>query len=153
MKKSSIKRVLIVLVALTSSACTSIRLAGYDQKAYENATTLKAEVTAFVNEGGIECSIDDEKKGALQLKLESAYEYANGVEHNNEAASNWRDQIDTLSESYFVACREQGRISQAFFDDLKMQIRQGFDTIICLEANKREITICEGLTQESDRDG
>lgn len=141
--KYSIRQILVALIALSSSAC--VTLAGYDQQAYENATTLKAEVIAFINQAGTSCNIDEDKKYALMVRLESAYEYANGVEYNNEAASNWRDQIDGLVDSYFVACNEQNKVSRGFFDGVKEQINEGFDTIICLEANKREITKCENL--------
>lgn len=130
-------------LSLALSGC--VTLAPYDQRAYENATFLKAEVAAFVNQAGAECNIDHNKKYDLLVRLEAAYEYANGVEYNNEAANNWRSQIDSLVESYFIACKAQQKLSPVFFDEVKNQINEGFDTIICLEANKREITKCENL--------
>ena len=136
---------LAVLTAFILVACDSINLAGYDQQAYENTTSLKAEVDALVGKIGPGCAIDQVETEAVKLKLESAYEYANGVEYNNESALNWRNQIDELIGAVFVACQTQGAISQLAFEDLQTQINEGFDTIICLEANKREITRCENL--------
>jgi len=43
---------LAVLTAFIVVACASINLAGYDQQAYENASSLKAEVDALVGKIG-----------------------------------------------------------------------------------------------------
>jgi len=135
----------VLIAVIIVSGCTSINLAGYDQQAYENATSMKAEVGAMMRKIGPTCAMDQADVDAVSLKLESAYEYANGVEYNNEAALNWRDQIDNLIGGVFETCQNQGAISQFAFDDLLIQVNEGFDTIICLEANKREITRCENL--------
>lgn len=144
------KRVFLCLIVLSSFGCGSLMLAAYDQKAYENATSLKVETTNLLNDVGITCNIDKLKKAALLVKLEKAYEYANGVSYNNEAAKNWRDQIDTLFPSIYKVCAEAGSVSSAAFDLFVQQVKQGFDTIICLEANKREITRCANLTGKKE---
>jgi len=139
---------LLLLTTLLIAAC--IPLAGYDQQAYQNATSLKAATIAMV-----EKSSEDDSFAAngaavedLLVRLSAAYEYANGVEHNNEAAKNWDDLIgddDSMVKGWISNWRAGGSISPALLPEIKMQIAEGFDTIICLEANKRQLTACESL--------
>ncbi len=130
-----------------STAC--VHLAGYDQKAYENATSLKAQTLALLDRSTAE-SFDQTPNSvnALRVELSAAYEYANGIQYNNEAAKNWRDLIgdeDTMINGWLSLWQRQGSLSQIFAGELRATIAEGFDLIICLEANKRELTACEHL--------
>lgn len=138
----------LFLVLLFSAGCVS--LAGYDQKAYENATTLKAATLALFDKsvGDDSFSPNEAAVDKLLVDLSAAYEYANGVDHNNEAADNWEDLIgddENMVKGWIALWRESGKISEFFRNENRPQIVEGFDTIICLEANKRELTKCESL--------
>lgn len=141
---------LLILLSLVMTAC--VQLAGYDQQAYQNATSLKAETLAMVEKSAEDDSFSTNEAAieGLLVRLSAAYEYANGIEHNNEAAKNWRDLIgdDRLMIKRWVAdWRSAGRISKGLVPELREQFAEGFDTIICLEANKRKLTACPNLTQ------
>ena len=144
-----------------------VQLAGYDQQAYENATSLKAATLAMMDKSGKTGSYSQQEAAIEQLRvqLRAAYEYANGVDNNNEAARNWRELIGDpallgaeaeplLISSWIQAWndrdrdRSEGAIARysVLLPELKIQIAEGFDTIICLEANKRELTACNALT-------
>ncbi len=142
---------LLLLIGLTS--CGLFRLADYDQRAYENATYLKAKTVALLNSIGLGCEIDESAISEWRLAMEAAYEYANGIAHNNEAALNWRTLIDDIAVSPITACRDlladddspSTNLSKAFFTEALHQTRQGFDVLICLEANKRRASSCATL--------
>lgn len=148
MKKMLLRKLVFIfytiVLCLTVVSCTSFQLAGYDQKAYENATTLKPQTLALVTKSGTSdsYSTNTEKLDALFIQLESAFEYANGVNHNNEAASNWRDLINDILENWHDVWKENQQLSPSAASEIGGQIRQAFDTIICLEANKRQLTEC-----------
>jgi len=138
------------LVAFLCLLSACVTLAPYDQRAYENATSLKAKTLAMMAKSGEEDSYarHAEAVDALQVRLSAAYEYANGVLHNNEAAKNWRDLIgddETMIGGWLAAWKHDGGVSGALLDELRIQVAEGFDTIICLEANKRQVTACPSL--------
>jgi hypothetical protein len=130
-----------------------VPLAGYDQKAYENATTLKAKTLALYDKSLKEDSYtgNADPVDKLLVDLSAAYEYANGVEYNNEAASNWNDLIgdeDQMIKGWLSVWMDAGKISEIFAEQNRPQIEEGFDTIICLEANKRQLTECASLKRK-----
>lgn len=142
------RRLAIILLGMLAAACVS--LPGYDQVAYENATSLKAHTLALLEKSGdhrsyarYEDAIDD-----LLVDLSAAFEYANGVEHNNESAKNWRDLTgdeSALVKGWLNSWRNQGQISTTGIAEHRILISEAFDTIICLEANKRQMTSCDSL--------
>ena len=142
------RRLAIILLSMLACACVS--LPGYDQQAYENATTLKAHTLALLEKSSdhnsyprYEDAIDD-----LLVDLSAAFEYANGVEHNNESAKNWRNLIGdegSLVKGWLNTWRNQGQISMTGITENRVLIGEAFDTIICLEANKRQMTSCDSL--------
>jgi hypothetical protein len=140
-----------VLVFALSAGC--VPLAGYDQQAYENATTLKAETLALMDKSREKNSFsaNEAKVDNLVVSLNAAYEYANGVEHNNEAAKNWSDLIgdeEQMILAWVGVWRDCGNVSDDFWESTREQVAEGFDTIICLEANKRQLTACDSLKQD-----
>ena len=147
-----VRGALFLLLAALCTAC--VPLAGYDQQAYQNATSLKAETLAMMDRSVEEDSLNSNKAAVddLMVQLSAAYEYANGIEHNNEAARNWRDLIgndELMIKGWIHMWREGGSISPAFLSEMKIQIAEGFDTIICLEANKRQMTACQSLKRSN----
>ena len=143
-----VKGAFFLFLAVWCTAC--VPLAGYDQQAYQNATSLKAETLAMMDRSAEDDSLSANQAAVddLLVQLSAAYEYANGVEHNNEAARNWRDLIGNdglMIKGWVHLWESNGSISPALLSEMKIQIAEGFDTIICLEANKRQMTSCQNL--------
>ena len=148
----------LAIILLSALVCACVSLPGYDQKAYENATTLKAHTLALVEKSGAldsymknEDAVDD-----LLVSLSAAYEYANGIEHNNESAKNWRSLMGderSLVNGWLETWRQQTRITQAGVAENSILIGEAFDTIICLEANKRRMTSCNALKKADPASG
>lgn len=139
---------LILSVVIWCVAC--VPLAGYDQHAYQNATSLKAETLALMDRSAEDDSLAANEVAIedLLVRLSAAYEYANGVEHNNQAARNWRELIgddSSMIKGWIMEWRSDGFVSHTLLEELKIQIAEGFDTLICLEANKRQLTSCQSL--------
>jgi len=142
--------VLLLMTSLLTVGC--VQLAGYDQQAYQNATSLKAVTIAMLEKSSVEDSFATNEAAVedLLVRLSAAYEYANGIEHNNEAARNWRDLIgddNLMIKGWIANWQAGGKISKGLLPEIKEQIAEGFDTIICLEANKRQLTACPNLTR------
>lgn len=143
-----LKRWVLLVLSLSLTAC--VNLAGYDQRAYENATSLKPRTLALVEKSKLGNSYQSSERAAenLMIQLEAAFEYANGIEHNNEAAKNWRDLIgnkDRMIGAWMVRWKTDGQVNPTLANELKSQFAEGFDIIICLEANKRQLSACPNL--------
>ena len=140
---------LIAIFLLSMLACACVSLPGYDQAAYENATSLKARTLALVEKSGIyRYAKYEEDSDDLLVDLSAAYEYANGVEHNNESAKNWQSLIGnegSMVRGWLAIWQKQDTISESAVAEHRVLIGEAFDTIICLEANKRQLTSCDSL--------
>ncbi|HSG97452.1 MAG TPA: hypothetical protein VLA11_05635 [Woeseiaceae bacterium] len=146
------------IILLSALACACVSLPGYDQTAYENATSLKARTLALVEKSGEDNSYakNEDAIDDLQVSLNAAFEYANGVEHNNESAKNWRNLIGdegSLVNGWLATWRQQKNITQAGVTENSILIGEAFDTIICLEANKRRMTSCTSLQKTDPSSG
>ena len=147
---------LLTWLLMAASAC--VQLAGYDQKAYENATSLKAATLALLQKSARADSFKANEAAVDQLlvNLSAAYEYADGIEYNNEAAKNWRDLIgndDEFIKGWIALWSDAGSVSRASVQEFRTVFAEGFDTIICLEANKRQLTSCESLKRTANPAG
>ncbi|MEL6869414.1 MAG: hypothetical protein AAFO81_06400 [Pseudomonadota bacterium] len=141
----------------------AIPLANYDQRAYENATSLKPLALAMIDRSMQRGSWLQYNRALedLLVQLAAAYEYANGIEYNNEAAANWKDLIGDEERmmlgwaTLWSNCGDdtECRVSPALATEYKIQATEAFDIIICLEANKRQLSRCEALTRPTGAGG
>lgn len=132
-----------ILVCLVS-ACAPL-IAGYSLQAYQNATTLKADVAAMAANSTDDYTAHASDVSALTLRLNEAYEFARGEPENAIAARQWRILLDPDGHLYggFVAkWRHDGHLSPAEAGNIKALLDRAFDQIVCLEANKQTATAC-----------
>ena len=133
-----------VALAWLLAGCAPL-IAGYSLQAYQNATTLKADVAAMVANSTDDYSAHAGDVGALTLRLNEAYEFAKGEPANGIAARQWRILLDPQSHLYgdFVARWQRvHHFSPTEAGDIKVRLDRAFDQIICLEANKQTPTAC-----------
>lgn len=122
-------------------------ISAYDHAAYQNATSLKAQVLALADRSTGQFKANEQRVEAVLLELDKAYEYAAGVEANKVSARQWeilKDPEGDLVGGFVRTWRAQGALSTAYIANKKRQLAQAFDYIICLEANKREAAACTG---------
>ena len=132
------------LLARAVAACAPT-IAGYDVEAYKAATSLKAETDAVLSHGAEPYAANAEKVEALSVRLNAAHEYAAGTARNVNSARQWELMVDPnqgLAGGTLRQWRERGQFHQAFITEQRKQIAEGFDYIICLEANKQKATKC-----------
>lgn len=114
-------------------------IAPYNQRAYENATSLKVETVMLVKKGTESYSLHADKVEQVELKLNQAYEYINGIPQNELSAKQWQILIDpegNLAGGYFKRWAEKDSLSKFFVEEASKLISSGFDKIIQLEAAK-----------------
>jgi len=132
------------LAAMALTACVPT-IAGYDVEAYKNATSLKAETDAVLSHGTEPYAANAARVEALSIKLNAAREYAAGIPRNENSARQWELMVDPnqgLAGGTLRQWRERGQFHQEFINEQRKQIAEGFDYIICLEANKQKATKC-----------
>jgi hypothetical protein len=131
-------QMLLLVVALTVWSCGSM-IAVFNQRAYENATTLKAEASALMGQASEPFADHAEEVLALMTRVDAAYEYANGIPKNEISANQWRilkDPDGNLLGGFFRLWKENGTLLKADSDAIRKNVLDGFDTIIDLEAAK-----------------
>lgn len=139
------KTILIVFLSiLFFNACTPI-IGPYSPKAYENATSLKPQTLALMNKAKEPYSIYKDRVEQHIIKLKEAHEFVKGIPSNSISARQWEILIkeDGMLFGKFVKrWEEKGIMNSMFIDEFKNIVSDAFDEIICLEANKKELSEC-----------
>jgi hypothetical protein len=130
---------LSVVLLLTASTCDPL-IATYNVKAYENATSLKAEASIVMKKATEPFADHEETVGDLMLGVEQAYEFVNGIPNNSDSAAQWRilkDPDEQLLGGFMNRWETNDTLSAAFiknhWDD---NVGPAFDEIIKLENGK-----------------
>jgi hypothetical protein len=137
-------RLLVLAGSVLLAACYTPLIADYSLQAYQNATTLKADVAAMVEQSTDAYPSHQADVSALTLKLNEAYEFARGEPANAISAAEWALLLDPKGHLYgdFVRRWKTGAFSPQEAADMKTRLDRAFDEIICLEANKQSPTRC-----------
>ena len=133
-----------LLISVCVAGCTPL-IAGYSLDAYKNATSLKAETQALVDDSAEPYAQHATDVKNLQVKLNSAYEFANGIPKTQLSAQQWKivaDPDGALFGGFIKTWKKEGTTGEAYRTDKKAQIGQAFDFIACLEVNKQEAESC-----------
>ena len=141
----------VLFAVLVTVGCAPL-IAEYSADAYKTVTTLKAETLALVDKSGESYSSHKKDVDDLTVKIDAAYEFAAGLPSNQLVAQEWqflRNPDGTLYGAFVKRWRQQGRLSDTFRADKKIQLGKAFDQIICLEANKKESRSCQSVSQSA----
>ncbi|MGJ8561879.1 MAG: hypothetical protein ACSHX3_16820 [Litorimonas sp.] len=139
------KIVLLFSLAFALAACDPL-ISPFQEQAYENATTLKAQSLALIAKSGEPYSSHRETVDKLLVDVDAAYEYADGLPKNEVVSEQWdilRNPDGNLLGGFARRWRSSGTLSPFFREELAIQLGNAFDTIICVEINKREASVCE----------
>ena len=74
----------LVLLFLTLAGCNNL-IAPYNQTAYANATSIKAEALLLMAKAAEPYSDHQSEVDGLMLRVEQAYEYAKGIPKNEDS--------------------------------------------------------------------
>jgi hypothetical protein len=117
----------------------------YSPTAYQNATSLKASTLDLMSKANEPYSSHMKDVDALLVDIDKAYEFVNGIPSNSISAKQWdilRNPDGDLIGKFVKRWKEKETLSPVYIKEMKGQIADAFDQIICLEANKKEATRC-----------
>ena len=137
-----------LLIASIFTFCATL-IGPYSPTSYKYATSLKAETLTLMKkatEPYVSRKQDIEK---VTLNLNKAYEYVKGVPANSISEKQWSILIDPKGDligKFFKRWKEKKRLSKVYIQEFSSLVARAFDSIICLEANKKETTECIKIT-------
>lgn len=135
-------RAFLVGSALWLGACAPL-LADYSLDAYRNATSLKAEVGALVDEADEPFKEHEAEVRAISVKIDAAYEFAAGIPNNELAMAQWNElRGPDLFGEFVSQWREKEQLSETYRNETGAILDDAFDAIACLEVNKKERKRC-----------
>jgi len=129
---------LMLLFPVLLIGCTAT-VATFNQKAYEQATSLKVEALALMDKAVDPSSDYGTAIASLKLEVEEAYEYAKGLPKNDESIHQWEIIRNPDHNSLFGFLRrweQMGPLDQPFIDEAKGLVSEGFDAVVGLESGK-----------------
>ncbi|MFQ5703470.1 MAG: hypothetical protein ACE5HT_05540 [Gemmatimonadales bacterium] len=129
-----------IVVALWLTACASgSAMALFDQHAYENATSLKAEALALMDRAVDPFQMHGDEVHYFMTRVEAAYEYSKGIPKNGPSAAQWeilRARDGALLWGFFDLWKRRGTLIAGDIEAGKKNVADAFDSIIRLEAEK-----------------
>ena len=132
-----IKYKILILSFLLLSGCNTI--SSYNQKAYENATSVKAQSLIVMDKAiePYESHKDDVDK--LNLEIQKAYEYSKGQPKNKNSTDQWeiiRNPRGASMGNFLIFWKNKQTLGDIYIEEKKEIISKHFDTIIKLEESK-----------------
>ena len=132
------RQIPFIVLGVFIVSCSSM-IAVFDQQAYLNATTLKAEASTLMDQA-VEPYIDhSESVKFFMTRIDAAYEYARGIPRNEESAKQWeilKNPEGNLLGGFFKLWKKNGTLMRGDIEAIKKNTLEGFDKIIRLEAAK-----------------
>lgn len=140
------KKVATLFILLLALAACDPLISPFQEQAYKNATTLKAQSLALIAKSSEPYSSHREAVEKLLVDVDAAYEYADGLPNNEVVSKQWdilRNPDGNLLGGFARRWKSSGTLRPFFREEVAIQIGDAFDTIICVEINKREASVCE----------
>jgi hypothetical protein len=126
----------IALAAMLSSCSTAV----YNEKAYENVTSLKAEAVSLIDKGTEDYATHTSDVTSLKLATSKAAEFAKGLPNNKFVIDEYAIIMNPANSGslYGVIAlwSRQGKLDQAYVDQMKTKIGEQFDQIVQTEQGK-----------------
>ncbi|HSZ77505.1 MAG TPA: hypothetical protein VK775_08905 [Chthoniobacterales bacterium] len=137
---TKLKHGLAVVVAVQALiACSTI--APYDQTAYEQATSTKAEALMLMDRASLPYGQNIDKIDSVLLDINKAYEYDKGRVKNEITISLWQKLLNpegNLFGKFIHYWKTKSQLHPAYIDEKKIDIGDAFDQIIQLEQGKNK---------------
>lgn len=128
------------LLLLAATACGPT-ISEFNARAYEQATSLKVEALALMDEATEPYADHAADVRQLETDLQKAHEFAQGRPNNEISARQWQILLDSerdLLGGFLADWKEKSSFSDAFIKEKKAQVAAAFDTIIELESGKKK---------------
>lgn len=125
------------LLAL-ATGCAPV-IARFDQQEYSEAVSLKVDALALMDAAAEPYGQHEAEARALVVKLDKAYEYAQGKPLNELTAAQWRILKDPgrhLLGGFLARWKKDFTLGRPYIDDKKKEVGAAFDQIIGLDSGK-----------------
>lgn len=136
----NLQRLTAFFLAASVSLITSCSLiSNYDQKSYENATSLKVDTKNVMGLATESYSSHTTDIGTLITNLDKAYEYDFSRPKNDITIRLWdklRNPDGALLGGFLAEWKTEGRLLPGYVRSKQTQIGRGFDMISGLESGK-----------------
>ena len=127
----------MALLAVTS-ACAPL-IARFDAQSYSQAVSLKVDALALMDDATEPYAQHEAEARALAVKLDKAFEYAQGKPRNELSARQWqilKDPQRHLLGGFLARWKAESTLGHAYILEKKGQVGMAFDQIIGLESGK-----------------
>lgn len=136
--KQRLSALWLILSIFAVSGCSAL-IDKYDPIAYQNATSIKVESLALMDKATSPYSENEAGVEDIKLKIDKAFEYANGRPKNEIVTEQWKimnDPSGNLLGGFLIRWKDKGKLSEVFITEAKTNVSLGFDQIIGLESGK-----------------
>ena len=132
------KYFLIIFTYIALTGCGHY-IAPYNETAYQNATDLKVESLALMDNASRPYTDYTQEVQSLMIKVDQAYEFSKGIPKNDIVTKQWQKMLDpdgNMLGGFIKKWKNDGQLNIVFVEEMNGQISQGFDQIIELESAK-----------------
>lgn len=138
MKKLKLKLVLF-LIAVSFTSCTSTKTALFDQYSYQKTTELKVETIQLMDKAITPYTTHKQEVETLLLNIEKLAEYEKNKPNNEITFEMWKiltDKEKNLLSGFLKRWETKGIVSPIFLEESKKQILDALDLLIQYEVKK-----------------
>jgi hypothetical protein len=131
---------MVLLLTLSVAPSCARTLASFDPVALQNATSLKDEALALMDQAGAPWATHEAAVNALMARVDAAWQHASNTPRNSGVASLWnevRDPAGSLLPAFFGLWQRSGTLRAGDIVALKSNVSRAFDQIIQAEEAKR----------------
>ena len=132
-------RLQLLTITITLAACATI--SPYNEKGYENATSLKAETITLLGKAGEDYPLHQKDVDTLELDANKANEFAKGLPQNTIVVEQYAIVLNENGGLFYGALdrwKGKRRLSETEIREFSTQLGKEFDQIIALEQGKNK---------------
>jgi len=137
--RSRYLRGLLAAALLAATTACAPLIARFDAQAYSQAVALKVDALALMDGAAEPYAQHEAEAKALVVKLDKAFEYAQGKPKNELSTRQWqilKDPQRHLLGGFLTRWKAESTLGHAYILDKKGQVGLAFDQIIGLESGK-----------------
>jgi hypothetical protein len=130
---------LLAAALLAVTIACALLIARFDAQSYSQAVSLKVDALALMDSATEPYAPHEAEAKALAVKLDKAFEYAQGKPKNELSARQWqilKDPQRHLLGGFLTRWKTESTLGHAYIQEKKGQVGMAFDQIIGLESGK-----------------
>lgn len=140
MKTLKIKWLLLLLtIAMLTTACESVKTAIFDQYSYQKTTELKVETSNLMDKATNPYKDHKEEVEKLLVDIQKLMEYEKNKPNNEITFAMWQflnNKEKNLLAGFFKRWEEKETLSPNFLQESKNQVLEALDLLIQYEIKK-----------------